>query len=275
MTVLGGASSSSKFKLDRLFLKRFWRCLKVMFPTWLATSSLLFVVFLGVSLAEQLFVYNTGLIPSQFYEVLGGRDRTGFKHLLVSASLLILGTAFGKSAVKYVARTLYVKWRELLTMRLHSSYFRNSAYYKLNVLQDRLDNIDQRITQDVQKFCNTFRKCSIVFIISPFTIGYYTYQCYKSAGYLGPLLIYAYFFVGTIINKLIMTPIVSLVVKQEKLEGDFRFKHMHIRSNAESIAFYRSYLLEKRKTNSRLKELLQTQQRIVNFESILFCKYFF
>ena len=43
--------------------------------------------------------------------------------------------------MKYVARTLYVKWRELLTMRLHSSYFRNSAYYKLNVLQDRLDNM--------------------------------------------------------------------------------------------------------------------------------------
>ena len=47
-----------------------------------------------VFILEQLFVYNTGLIPSQFYEVLGGRDRTGFKHLLVSASLLILGTAF-------------------------------------------------------------------------------------------------------------------------------------------------------------------------------------
>ena len=45
------------------------------------------------SFLEELFVYNTGLIPSQFYEVLGGRDSTGFKHLLVSASLLILGTA--------------------------------------------------------------------------------------------------------------------------------------------------------------------------------------
>jgi len=268
--VLGGDRSQGKFKLDRLFLKRFWRCLKVMFPGWLAPSTVLFVLLLGVSLAEQMLVYNTGLIPSRFYEVLGERDSTGFKSLLVAASLLIIGTALGDSAVKFVSRILYVKWRGLLTTRLHSGYFKNSAYYKLNVLQDKLDNIDQRITQDVERFCDVFRKASIVFIISPFTVGYYTYQCYKSSGYLGPLLIYGYFIVGTIVNKLIMTPIVTLVVKQEKLEGDFRFKHMQIRGNAESIAFYRSGGLEKRKTNSRLQTLLQTQQRLINFECILF-----
>ena len=43
--------SQGKFKLDRLFLKRFWRCLKVMFPGWLAPSTVLFVLLLGVSLA--------------------------------------------------------------------------------------------------------------------------------------------------------------------------------------------------------------------------------
>lgn len=51
------------------------------------------IIYVFINFLEQLFVYNTGLIPSQFYEVLGGRDRTGFKHLLVSASFLILGTA--------------------------------------------------------------------------------------------------------------------------------------------------------------------------------------
>ena len=42
---------------------------------------------------EQIMVYNTGLIPSQFYEVLGDKDKLGFNHLLISSSLLILGTA--------------------------------------------------------------------------------------------------------------------------------------------------------------------------------------
>lgn len=266
----GRDGSPGKVKLDMLFLKRFLRCCKVMFPGWLSSSSLLFVLLLGVSLAEQMLVYNTGLIASRFYEVLGDRDNAGFKTVTISATIIIIGTSLGKAIVKFVSRLLYLNWRALITLRLHSSYFKNLAYYKLNVLQDKLDNVDQRITQDVERFCNGFRKSVIVFIISPFTIGYYTYQCYKSSGYVGVLLIYGYFFTGTIINKLIMTPIVSLVFKRENLEGNFRFKHMQIRSNAESIAFYRSGQLEERKTNSRLWSLLRTQRQLINFESILF-----
>lgn len=40
-----------------------------------------------------MFVYNTGLIPSRFYEVLGEGDKEGFKSLLFYAFLLIAGTA--------------------------------------------------------------------------------------------------------------------------------------------------------------------------------------
>ena len=46
------------------------------------------------SFLEQMFVYNTGLIPSRFYEVLGDRDKDGFKSLLLNGFLVISGTAF-------------------------------------------------------------------------------------------------------------------------------------------------------------------------------------
>lgn len=241
-----------------------------MTPSCSSTTFLLFVLLVGFALAAQMMVYNTGLIPSRYYEVLLARDKEDFSSLLISSLLIIIGVSLANSAMKFVSRILYVKWRELLCRKLHAGYFKHRAYYKLNVLDDKYDNVDQRITQDVERFCETFRKVIIVVVVSPFTITYYTYLCYQSSGYLGPVSIYAFFVVGTIINKLIMSPIVNLVVKQEKLEGDFRFKHMQIRSNAESIAFYRSAGLEMRKTNSKLQSLIKVQTRIVTFESFLF-----
>ncbi|MED6282420.1 ATP-binding cassette sub- D member 4 [Characodon lateralis] len=94
-------------------------------------------------------------------------------------------------------------------------------------------------------------------IVSPFTISYYTYQCFQSTGWIGPVSIFGYFVVGTIANKILMGPIVSTLFEQEKLEGDFRFKHMQIRVNAESVAFYRHEIAIKSRLCVILSELVK------------------
>ncbi|XP_054682833.1 lysosomal cobalamin transporter ABCD4 isoform X4 [Grus americana] len=268
----GGAGAGGRPgpQLDGLFLRRFLRLQAVLFPGWLSPSALMFLTLLGVALLEQLVIYQVGVIPSQYYEVLGNKDFSAFKKLTAVALTLIVVNSTLKSFDQFICNMMYVSWRKSLTEYLHSCYFQGQVYYNLHVLREDIDNPDQRISQDVERFCRQLSSMASKLIISPFTLAYYTYQCFHSTGWLGPVSIFGYFVIGTIVNKVLMSPIVSKLVQQEKLEGDFRFKHMQIRVNAEPAAFYRAGRVEHMRTDRRLQSLLQTQKELIGKELWLY-----
>ncbi|XP_039540456.1 lysosomal cobalamin transporter ABCD4-like isoform X2 [Pimephales promelas] len=263
-------SSVERPKLDWRFLQRFCRILKILFPSWSNQSVRMFITLLGVTLSVQLVIYQVGLIPSQFYEVLSEKSYGKFKDLVVFAVLLILVNSTLKSLDQYISSLLYVSWRKSLTEEIHNTYFKGRVYYTLNILCKDIDNPDQRISQDVERLCKQMSTMASRLLISPFTVTYYSYQCFNSAGWIGFASIFGYFAAGTIVNKILIGPIVSMLVEQEKLEGDFRFKHMQIRVNAESAAFFRAGKVEHMRTDRRLQMLLSTQRSLMNKELWLY-----
>jgi ATP-binding cassette subfamily D (ALD) protein 4 len=58
-----------------------------------------------------------------------------------------------------------------------------------------------------------------------------------------------------------MSPIAAVVYLQDKFEGNFRYKHMTIRSHAESVAFYNSDKYELFQTNKIFEDLLGKKKR--------------
>uniref|UniRef100_A0A3B4DT95 ABC transporter domain-containing protein n=1 Tax=Pygocentrus nattereri TaxID=42514 RepID=A0A3B4DT95_PYGNA len=249
-------------KLDWKFLQRFYSILKILFPSWSNQNVLMFATLLGVTILVQLVIYQVGLIPSQFYGVLSQKNYGKFQELVSFAILLILINSL-KSVEQYICSLLYVSWRESLTEDLHRDYFWGRVYYTLNVLRKDIDNpncLYQRISQDAERLCKQLSSMASRLVISPFTISYYTLQCFNNTGWIGLLSIFGYFVIGTVVNKILMGPIVLTLIEQEKLEGDFRFKHMQIRVNAESAAFYRAGKVECMRTNWRLQRLLRTQR---------------
>uniref|UniRef100_A0A665UQT1 ABC transmembrane type-1 domain-containing protein n=1 Tax=Echeneis naucrates TaxID=173247 RepID=A0A665UQT1_ECHNA len=257
-------------KLDWTFVQRFCSIQKVLFPSWSSQSVLMFGTLLVVTLTEQLIIYQVGVLPSQFYNVLAEKDYSSFRSLVAKAMVLILLNSTMKSVDQYICNQMYVSWRKTLTESLHTSYFQGRVYYTLNVLREDIDNPDQRISQDAERLCKQMSTMASRLIISPFTLTYYTYHCFYSTGWIGPVSIFGYFVMGTIANKILMSPIVSTLFEQEKLEGDFRFKHMQIRVNAESAAFYRAGKVEHTRTNRRLQALLETQKNLINKELWLY-----
>ncbi|XP_062824374.1 lysosomal cobalamin transporter ABCD4 isoform X2 [Anolis carolinensis] len=257
-------------RLDWQFLQRFIQIQKILFSTCSSKNTLMFLTLVGVALLEQLIIYQVGLIPSQYYGVLGSKDFSGFQKITILALMLIILNSMLKSFDQFICNLMYVSWRKTLTEYLHGYYFQGQVYYTLNILHEEIDNPDQRISQDVERFCKQLSSIASKLVVSPFTLAYYTYQCFYSTGWMGPVSIFGYFFIGTIVNKILMSPIVSKLVQQEKLEGDFRFKHMQLRVNAESAAFYRAGEVEHMRTNRRLQNLLQTQRELIGKELLLY-----
>ena len=257
-----------KFYVDAVCLYRLKLCLQKVFKS--PNSWLLFILLLTLCLGQQLVYYQIGLSSSKFMQVLGYiRVNTySFKVLLFETFLLIVTVSIFNSATNLVSSYLYLNWRDFFTRELHKSYLNQSAYYFI-IFEGNIDNIDQRVTQDVDKFCLQLSSIAAKIIISPFTIIYYSVQCYAVTGYIGLLSIYGYFFAGSLLNKLIMSSIVNLIFQQEKLEGDFRYKHTELRSFFESIALLKSVEKERNNVNSYFKKLIIKQTSIANARILL------
>ncbi|KHJ87226.1 ABC transporter transmembrane region 2, partial [Oesophagostomum dentatum] len=129
---------------------------------------------------------------------------------------------------------------------------------------------DQRLTQDIEKTTQVLAVDLFAPVITaPFIILYYSYLTWKSSGWMGPFAIYIYFALVTTVNRYLLSPIVGLVNETERREGDFRQRHMEVRTNVESIAFYQSGLIENIMANQKLKILLKTKQRLVEWRFVL------
>ncbi|XP_041428901.1 lysosomal cobalamin transporter ABCD4 isoform X1 [Xenopus laevis] len=253
-------------RLDLIFLRRFLNLCVVLFPRWSSQNVLMFLTLLMVALTGQLLVYQVGILPSQFYGVLADRDLHGFQRLSILALLLIFLNSILCSVEQYVSKLAYVSCRRDMTGFLHRLYFHKQVYYTLSVQHPHIDNPDQRMTQDVERLCRELSSCASQVLTTPFTLVYYSYQCAVNTGWMGPVSIFGYFVIGSLLNKVLMGPVIPKLVQQEKLEGDFRYKHVQVRVNAEAAAFYRAGSVELSRTGSRLQKLIVAQKDLINQE---------
>lgn len=66
-----------------------------------------------------------------------------------------------------------------------------------------------------------------------------------------------------------MSPVVNMVYQRQKAEGFFRFQHLHVRTNAEAIAFMDGGRLERKIADNKLHVLLDTQQSLILRQFVL------
>jgi len=108
------------------------------------------------SFIYQVLAYYLGISISQFYSVIPTRNLSDFYHLLFTVFGFILAIAVSKSCILVCGNLFGLKTRAALVSYCHQHYFTHAVFYPL--LHDpMIDNPDQRMTQDIDRFSTSVR----------------------------------------------------------------------------------------------------------------------
>ncbi|KAL6538555.1 Canalicular multispecific organic anion transporter 1 [Orobanche gracilis] len=135
----------------------------------------------------------------------------------------------------YVKDTLSLRWRSWMTGYYMDRYLKNPTFYKIQP-QSIIDNPDQWIVDDLSSFIGTALAFSLTLFNATVDLISFSKILY---GIYPPLflVLLGYSLRGTAISIFIGRGLANLNFLQDKKEADFRYGLVHVRENAESIAF--------------------------------------
>jgi putative ATP-binding cassette transporter len=232
-------------------------------------------VLLGVILLLILVIngINVGIsfIARNVDNALVAYDQDGFwKIVAIYAFCLMLALPI-RALQSYLIPRLGLLWREWLSGRLLSRYLSNRAYYVLNPndeTTEEIDNPDQRISQDTASFTSTSLSVTVEILSALLTFFSFIIVLWSISSKLA-LWLLIYSVAGTAVIVFASRKLVVLNYQQLKLEADFRYGLVHIRDNAESIAFYRGEQQESREAERRLGGAIQNYNRLIIWEALI------
>lgn len=258
-----------KAHLDSVFFRKLLRILKIIVPGWTCPeAAYLFLVaacLLIRTYADMWMIHNGTSIERS---IIGHNRSQFFKHL--GAFILAMPIISSiNNVLKYGICELKLRFRNRLSSYLLEQYMNEFTFYKMSNLDNRINNPDQLLTQDVEKFSDSLAEVYSSLCKPLLDIIIYVTKLSNSLGAQGPVSMIAYLVFAGLLLARIRQPIGRLTVVEQRLEGEFRYVNSRIIVNSEEIAFYRGSRKENITLNASFKQLINHLRKSIQFKFAL------
>ena len=225
-----------RIAVDARFLKRLLAILRVCIPG-IASREALLVFIQGILLfSRTLLSDRITHLEGICAENVTAQNWIGFRRVLLGFALNSIPAAIVNSALKAIQVLVSLAFRTRLTKFLHKAYMGNRAYYAASVLSG-LSHSDQRITDDVEKFCETVAELYSHTFKPLLDVLVFSRSLARIIGYKGQIGLYAYFIVVGAFLRRISPPLGKMTAEFASLSADLRTAHHRISTSAEEVAF--------------------------------------
>lgn len=128
------------------------------------------------------------------------------RNALVLFGVMMWPMSIVNNSLKLTINLLSLKFRQRLTTYAHGQYLKGLTFYQVNNLDNRIQNVDQLLTQDIDKFADTLAHLYSDIAKPIVDIGLFAYKLGQSIGSEAPLLMLAYFASSGAILRVLSPP---------------------------------------------------------------------
>ncbi|MGJ8516980.1 ABC transporter ATP-binding protein/permease [Carnimonas bestiolae] len=261
--------SPDDVRLGKRLFARLWRLIKPYWARKACWKSWLILLFL---LSSIFWGAYTGIVSSykmkDMTNALVNHESHTFYWSLAFFIGLSLLSMLTTPIMQIAEAWLDADWRKWLTSHLINNYLARRTYYHIAVYGD-LDNPDQRIQENVKPFVT-----SAASFPSQVVAGFVA-----SASSLGTLMtmdvsmliaVCIYGVVQCVVLFAINIPPIKQNMESQIAEADLRHGLLHVRENAEAIAFYHGEKQEQEQLAVRLWVAIKKQLKIAYYQAIVY-----
>jgi putative ATP-binding cassette transporter len=276
--------------------RQFWRVTGAYFtgrpslPVWGLLGVLLMLVMIDVRLVV-LFTYQSNDQFSAMQAAFQGdgvaKDAAlhGFWVAILILAALVVAKVTRTLLDTYLTQRFIIRWRVWLTHRLTGDWLAGDAFYRGRFIDRPVDNVDQRIQQDIDIFTTgTGPETNTPTVGTAQTLLFGTVFAIVSVveftpilwGLSGPLTVFgftlpkalfwialSYVFFTTVVAFWIGRPLIRLSFRNELTNAAFRYALVRLRDAGEAIGFYRGEGAERRELMTRFAAVIANYRAFV------------
>jgi vitamin B12/bleomycin/antimicrobial peptide transport system ATP-binding/permease protein len=238
---------------ERRHFPTVWRLL---LPYWKTRDGLISLAMLSLVICSgwaltYVMLWNNNWTGT-FYDAIGASHFNVLPELLIRFLLVAMASAAMQITGAMLQQAVKIRWRRWLTNWLLEKWLARSTYYRIE--RDRqLENVDQRIAEDVKLFIDDTLMLGLGFLSVPVSVVTFSIVLWRIGGPLqlhfggssyafqGYLVLAAFAYTGGIFaaTHYLGRKLITLTARQQRTEGDFRVLMVRVREFSEQIAFFK------------------------------------
>ncbi|MCB8760508.1 ABC transporter ATP-binding protein/permease [Planktothrix agardhii] len=221
---------------------------------------LLFFLLVGV---VGLNAFNS-FVFRDLISVTEARDAEKLTHFVIIYGITLASMTFFSGLSRFLKKLIALDWYQWINNNILQKYFKNRAYYQINFKGD-IENPDQRLSQEIQPIARTtmdFLTTCVEKVMEMLVFIAILWSISKTIS----IVLLVYTIIGNIVATYITQQLNKVNKQQLEIEGTYKYAITHVRTHAESIAFFRGEEKELNIIQRKFNQVVKIMIERINWE---------